>query len=90
MHFFSVRLKFCLVFHCSLPFGLTDDPKARSPAAYPHLPSAPLNDLSYDVTIILNQRLSRLSLHPKNLGVIPDGSLATGLGERLRRVVLRS
>jgi hypothetical protein len=45
--------------------------KASSPAAYPHLSSAALDDLSYDLTIILNQCLSHPSLHPKNLGIIP-------------------
>ena len=45
--------------------------KASSPAAYPHLSSVALDDLSYDMTIILNQCLSHPSLHPKNLGVIP-------------------
>jgi len=42
-----------------------------SPAAYPHLSSTALDDLSYDMTIILNQCLSHPSLHPKNLGIIP-------------------
>jgi exosome complex component RRP42 len=54
-----------------LSFGLTNDCKASSPAAYPHLTSVALDDLSYDMTIILNQCLSHPSLHPKNLGIIP-------------------
>ena len=45
--------------------------KASSPAAYPHISSTALDDLSYDMTIILNQCLSHPSLHPKNLGIIP-------------------
>ena len=49
----------------------TKDCKASSPAAYPHLSSNALDDLSYDMTIILNQCLSHPSLHPKNLGIIP-------------------
>ena len=44
--------------------------KGSSPAAYPHLSSMALDDLSYDMTIILNQCLSHPSLHPKNLGII--------------------
>ena len=52
-------------------FGFTKDCEASSPAAYPHLSSVALDDLSYDMTIILNQCLSHPSLHPKNLGVIP-------------------
>ena len=48
----------------------TKDCKASSPAAYPHLSSAALDDLSYDLTIILNQCLSHPSLHPKNLAII--------------------
>lgn len=47
------------------------DCKASSPAAYPHLSPAALDDLSYDLTIILNQCISHPSLHPKNLGIIP-------------------
>ena len=47
------------------------DCEASSPAAYPHLSSIALDDLSYDMTIILNQCLSHPSLHPKNLGIIP-------------------
>jgi len=39
--------------------------------AYPHLSSVALDDLSYDMTIILNQCISHPSLHPKNLGIIP-------------------
>lgn len=54
---------FCLSF--------AKDCKASSPAAYPHLSPAALDDLSYDMTIILNQCLSHPSLHPKNLGIIP-------------------
>jgi hypothetical protein len=57
VHFFSVRLKFGLVSHCPPSFGLTDDSKTRSLAAYPGLSSAPLDDSSYDMTVILNQRL---------------------------------
>lgn len=45
--------------------------KGSSPAAYPHLSSSGLDDLSYDMTIILNQCISHPSLHPKNLGIIP-------------------
>ena len=51
--------------------SFTRDCKASSPAAYPHLSSPALDDLSYDMTIILNQCLSHPSLHPKNLGIIP-------------------
>ena len=49
----------------------TKDCEGSSPAAYPHLTSVALDDLSYDMTIILNQCLSHPSLHPKNLGIIP-------------------
>jgi len=52
-------------------FEFTKVCKASSPAAYPHLSSGALDDLSYDMTIILNQCLSHPSLHPKNLGIIP-------------------
>ena len=45
--------------------------KDSSPTAYPHLSPLALDDLSYDMTIILNQCLSHPSLHPKNLGIIP-------------------
>jgi hypothetical protein len=88
MHFFSVRLKFCLVFRCSLPFGLTDDSKASSPAAYPHLSPVPPDDLSY-VTIVLTDASPTLHstqeprCHPRRKSYHRTG-------ERLRRVVLRN
>lgn len=63
----SSQIPSCLSFLS--PFA--KDCKASSPAAYPHLSSAALDDLSYDMTIILNQCLSHPSLHPKNLGIIP-------------------
>jgi exosome complex component RRP42 len=53
------------------PCILAKDCEGSSPAAYPHLSSAALDDLSYDMTIILNQCLSHPSLHPKNLVIIP-------------------
>jgi len=61
---FVVRLRFYFFFFAK---GC----EASSPAAYPHLSSIALDDLSYDMTIILNQCLSHPSLHPKNLGIIP-------------------
>lgn len=42
-----------------------------SPAAYPHLSSNALDDLSYDMTTLLNQTLSHPSLHPPNLCILP-------------------
>ena len=69
MYGLLVRLVFNLFLFSSSPF--TQVCKASSPAAYPHLPSAALDDLSYDMTIILNQCLSHPSLHPTNLGIIP-------------------
>ncbi|KAF8901050.1 ribosomal protein S5 domain 2-type protein [Gymnopilus junonius] len=42
-----------------------------SPAAYPHLSSAALDDLQYDLTTILNSTLTHPSLHPKNLTILP-------------------
>jgi len=53
-------------------FEFAKDCEASSPAAYPHLSSPALDDLSYDMTIILNQCLSHPSLHPKNLCIIPQ------------------
>ncbi|KAF4612032.1 hypothetical protein D9613_003809 [Agrocybe pediades] len=41
-----------------------------SPAAYPHLSSAALEDLQYDMTTILQDTLTHPSLHPKNLGIL--------------------
>lgn len=62
---------FVLVFSL-FPLGLPKHRKDSSPAAYPHLTSTALDDLSYDMTIVLNQCLSHPSLHPKNLGIIPQ------------------
>ncbi|KZT30239.1 ribosomal protein S5 domain 2-like protein [Neolentinus lepideus HHB14362 ss-1] len=42
-----------------------------SPAAYPHLSSNALDDLSYDMTTVLNQTLAHPSLRPSNLGILP-------------------
>ncbi|KAJ4490499.1 ribosomal protein S5 domain 2-type protein [Lentinula aciculospora] len=42
-----------------------------SPSAYSHLSSGALEDLQYDLTMVLHQTLSHPSLHPKNLGIIP-------------------
>ncbi|TFK35812.1 ribosomal protein S5 domain 2-type protein [Crucibulum laeve] len=42
-----------------------------SPAAYPQLSSNALDDLQYDMTVILHQTLSHPSLHPNNLGILP-------------------
>lgn len=62
---------FFLSFLSLLSSEFTKNCEASSPAAYPHLSSVALDDLSYDMTIILNQCLSHPSLHPKNLGIIP-------------------
>ena len=62
---------FVLIFSLFL-FELPKHHEGSSPAAYPHLSSTALDDLSYDMTIILNQCLSHPSLHPKNLGIIPQ------------------
>ncbi|KAF9466718.1 ribosomal protein S5 domain 2-type protein [Collybia nuda] len=43
-----------------------------SPAAYPHISSNGLDDLQHDMSSILHQTLSHLSLHPKNLGILPN------------------
>ncbi|GBE85790.1 ribosomal protein S5 domain 2-like protein [Sparassis crispa] len=43
-----------------------------SPAAYPHLSSNALEDLQYDLTTLLHQTLSHPSLHPQNLGILPN------------------
>ena len=73
MYRFLVRLKICPFFFLSLfAFEFAKGYEASSPAAYPHLSSAALDDLSYDMTIILNQCLSHPSLHPKNLCIIPQ------------------
>ncbi|KAI0740492.1 ribosomal protein S5 domain 2-like protein [Earliella scabrosa] len=42
-----------------------------SPSAYPHLSSNALDDLQYDLTVILQQTIGHPSLHPKNLTIIP-------------------
>jgi exosome complex component RRP42 len=63
--------RFFLSFPSFIAFEFAKDCEASSPAAYPHLSSAALDDLSYDMTIILNQCLSHPSLHPQNLGIIP-------------------
>lgn len=42
-----------------------------SPAAYPQLGTAALEDLQYDMTTIVHQTLSHPSLHPKNLRILP-------------------
>jgi len=67
----GLRVPFLGSFHILPLFESTNNCKASSPAAYPHLPSGALDDLSYDMTIILNQCLSHPSLHPKNLGIVP-------------------
>ncbi|KAF9649104.1 hypothetical protein BDM02DRAFT_3114194 [Thelephora ganbajun] len=41
------------------------------PAAYPRLSSTASDDLSYVVTIILNQCLSYPSHHPSNFSIVP-------------------
>ncbi|KDR74126.1 hypothetical protein GALMADRAFT_43304, partial [Galerina marginata CBS 339.88] len=41
-----------------------------SQAAYPHLSSAALDDLQYDMTVILHDTLTHRSLHPNNLGIL--------------------
>ena len=46
--------------------------KKSSPAAYPHLSPNALDDLQYDYTTVLHQVLSHPSLHPKNLGILPN------------------
>lgn len=43
-----------------------------SSAAYPHLTSNALDDLQYDYTAVLHQTLSHPSLHPSNLGILPQ------------------
>lgn len=43
-----------------------------SPSAYPHLSSNALDELQYDLTTILHQTLSDSSLHPPNLGILPN------------------
>ncbi|KAF8645994.1 hypothetical protein AX16_007420 [Volvariella volvacea WC 439] len=42
-----------------------------SPAAYPHLSTAALEDLQQDFTTLVHQTLSHPSLHPANLSIIP-------------------
>jgi exosome complex component RRP42 len=63
-------------YYSSFVFDTYDNDKAEhckdsSPAAYPHLSSAAVDDLSYDMTTVLHQSLSHSSLHPPNLGIIP-------------------
>ncbi|KAJ7583285.1 ribosomal protein S5 domain 2-type protein [Mycena floridula] len=41
-----------------------------SPAAYPHLTLPVIDDLQQDLTQVLSQTLSHVSLHPKNLGIL--------------------
>ncbi|TFY58603.1 hypothetical protein EVJ58_g6319 [Rhodofomes roseus] len=42
-----------------------------SPSAYPHLSTNALDELQYDLTILLHQTLSHPTLHPNNLGILP-------------------
>ncbi|KAL7278157.1 ribosomal protein S5 domain 2-like protein [Trametes coccinea BRFM310] len=42
-----------------------------SPSAYPHLSSNALDELQYDLTVILQQTIGHPSLHPQNLTIIP-------------------
>ncbi|PCH34762.1 ribosomal protein S5 domain 2-like protein [Wolfiporia cocos MD-104 SS10] len=42
-----------------------------SPSAYPHLSSNALDEVQYDLTMILHQTISHQTLHPKNLGILP-------------------
>jgi hypothetical protein len=66
VHRFLARLSFS--FWC---VGLANDCKANQPAACPHLSSVASDNMSHDMTIILNQCLSHPSLHLKDLGNIP-------------------
>ncbi|KAI8995228.1 ribosomal protein S5 domain 2-like protein [Trametes punicea] len=42
-----------------------------SPSAYPHLSPNTLEELQYDLTVILQQAIGHPSLHPQNLTIIP-------------------
>ncbi|KAI0364643.1 ribosomal protein S5 domain 2-like protein [Pilatotrama ljubarskyi] len=42
-----------------------------SPSAYPHLSSNALDELQYDLTVMLQQTIGHPSLHPQNLTIIP-------------------
>ncbi|KAH9847072.1 ribosomal protein S5 domain 2-like protein [Lenzites betulinus] len=42
-----------------------------SPSAYPHLSPNALDELQYDLTVILQQTIGHPSLHPQNLTIIP-------------------
>ncbi|OBZ72768.1 Exosome complex component RRP42 [Grifola frondosa] len=50
---------------------ITEYCKGSSPSAYPHLSSNALDDLQYDLTMVLQQTLAHPSLHPPNLGILP-------------------
>ncbi|KAI0919709.1 hypothetical protein AcW1_003111 [Taiwanofungus camphoratus] len=43
-----------------------------SPSAYPHLSSNALDDLQHDLSTVFHQTLSHPSLHPTNLGILPN------------------
>jgi len=42
-----------------------------SPAAYPHLMGAAIEDIQHDLTTILHTTLTHPTLHPKNLTIVP-------------------
>ncbi|KAI0933253.1 hypothetical protein AcV7_004775 [Taiwanofungus camphoratus] len=46
--------------------------KDSSPSAYPHLSSNALDDLQHDLSSVFHQTLSHPSLHPTNLGILPN------------------
>jgi exosome complex component RRP42 len=46
-------------------------PRRSSPAAYPHLGAPAMDDVAYDLTIVVNQTLVDASLLPPNLVIIP-------------------
>jgi exosome complex component RRP42 len=46
-------------------------PRGSSPAAHPHLGAPAMDNVVYDLTIVVNQTLANASLLPPNLAVIP-------------------
>lgn len=56
----------------TLSIVLNATKKSSSPAAYPHLTSNALDDLQHDMSAILHQTLSHPTLHPQNLGIVPN------------------
>ena len=65
----------CSVSWCALrsiqPEPIVQLTKDSSPSAYPHLSSNALDELQYDLTVILQQTIGHPSLHPQNLTIIP-------------------